>query len=426
MNSSSAVLNCQPPTMHHHSRRHCHGMVEFSYMDRRRLNHRDFPGLCSRANAGGGDGNRSSDSSEGFCENDGDIADMAEMPVLVVRRGFEQPNNCCDTDSQEGGGSESSSNSNVSLKNAQGSDQLRSNTSSETQSDTSDSSIRPKVSLKENGGACGALGASSLEYSEAMAVGQAIAAAVVVVGEPPVAVAAVPVAAPVAAPVAVPVVAPVAAAAPALLNGGGAVKKSSEQQESDLEKDPSRRPSKDESSSSSSDSPSGDEYNVYYYDAKAAATNAAKDSKPTDLHGSANLSTILGNLKKTEDPWDILFARAEGLYAHGHTREACILGVKLAEELLASPPDLMIEVPPMPVKGKRKKQQVNPASHQLTCSASATLAKCGFLCTVLAENPEYYNLAFRVGLFGLEMARPPASTKPLEVNVPQISYLMRK
>ena len=62
-----------------------------------------------------------------------------------------------------------------------------------------------------------------------------------------------------------------------------------------------------------------------------------------------------GNLKKTEDPWDILFARAEGLYAHGHTREACILGVKLAEELLANPPDLMIEIPPMPTKGKRKK-----------------------------------------------------------------------
>lgn len=60
-------------------------------------------------------------------------------------------------------------------------------------------------------------------------------------------------------------------------------------------------------------------------------------------------------------------------------------------------------------------QQVNPASHQLTCLASATLAKCGFLCTVLGENPEHHNLAFRVGLFGLEMARPPASTKPLEV-----------
>lgn len=66
-------------------------------------------------------------------------------------------------------------------------------------------------------------------------------------------------------------------------------------------------------------------------------------------------STVLDNLKKIEDPWDILFSRAEGLYAHGHTREACILGVQLAEELLANPPDLMIEGPPAPVKSKRKK-----------------------------------------------------------------------
>ena len=49
--------------------------------------------------------------------------------------------------------------------------------------------------------------------------------------------------------------------------------------------------------------------------------------------------------------------------------------------------------------------------------ASATLAKCAFLCTVLAENADYYHLAFRVGMFGLELARPPATTKPLEVKL---------
>lgn len=59
---------------------------------------------------------------------------------------------------------------------------------------------------------------------------------------------------------------------------------------------------------------------------------------------------------------------------------------------------------------------MNPASHQLSCLASATLAKCAFLCTVLAENLEHFHLAFCVGMFGLEMARPPASTKPLEVS----------
>ena len=128
--------------------------------------------------------------------------------------------------------------------------------------------------------------------------------------------------------------------------------------ESDAEKDPSRRPSKDESSSSSSDSPSGDEYNVYYYDSKAATSTTTvtegKDVK-SDVQGASNANVLLGNLKKTDDLWDVLFARAEGLYAHGHTREACILGIQLAEELLANPPNLMKDVPPMPPKGKRKR-----------------------------------------------------------------------
>lgn len=65
--------------------------------------------------------------------------------------------------------------------------------------------------------------------------------------------------------------------------------------------------------------------------------------------------TVFANLRKTEDVWDILFARAEGLHAHGHGKEACTLGVRLAKELLANPPDLMIELPPLPSKGKRKK-----------------------------------------------------------------------
>lgn len=112
----------------------------------------------------------------------------------------------------------------------------------------------------------------------------------------------------------------------------------------------------------------------------------------------------------------MLFSRAEGLHAHGHSKEACMLAVKLAEELLANPPNLMIDIPPLP-KRKGKKQQVNPASHQLSCLASATLSKCAFLCSVLAENQDHSHLAFRVGMFGLEMARPPASTKPLEVKL---------
>lgn len=123
-----------------------------------------------------------------------------------------------------------------------------------------------------------------------------------------------------------------------------------------------------------------------------------------------------GELKPLDDPLEILFARAEGLHAHGHSAEACELGVQLASELLANPPDLLVDLPPVITKNGKKKK-ANPACHQISCVASATLAKCAFLCTVLAENQEYYHLAFRVGMFGLELARPPATTKPLEVKL---------
>lgn len=135
---------------------------------------------------------------------------------------------------------------------------------------------------------------------------------------------------------------------------------------------------------------------------------------PPVVHPDSKIQ-MFSNLKPTEDAWDILFARAEGLHAHGHGREACILAVRLAEQMLAHPPNLMIEIPPPP---KRKgKKHINPISHQVSVLASATLAKCAFLCTVLAENSEHYHIAFRVCLFGLEMPRPPASTKPLEVKL---------
>ncbi|GAB0088989.1 zinc finger SWIM domain-containing protein 8 [Sergentomyia squamirostris] len=128
-------------------------------------------------------------------------------------------------------------------------------------------------------------------------------------------------------------------------------------------------------------------------------------------------SQVFSNIKPTEDAWDILFARAEGLHAHGHGREACILAVRLAEELLANPPNLMFDFPMIQRRKGHKKSAVHPVTHQMSVLASATLAKSAFLCTVLAENSEHYHLAFRICLFGLEMPRPPASTKPLEVKL---------
>lgn len=86
--------------------------------------------------------------------------------------------------------------------------------------------------------------------------------------------------------------------------------------------------------------------------------------------------------------WEGSFARAEGLHAHGHAREACALGARLARELLARPPALggANLMPSLDPKKPRRRHTPSPrlcaASHRLSCLASATLAKCAFLCTV--------------------------------------------
>lgn len=49
--------------------------------------------------------------------------------------------------------------------------------------------------------------------------------------------------------------------------------------------------------------------------------------------------------------------------------------------------------------------------------ATNTLSKAAFLLTVLSERLELHNLAFSTGMFSLELQRPPASTKALEVKL---------
>lgn len=53
--------------------------------------------------------------------------------------------------------------------------------------------------------------------------------------------------------------------------------------------------------------------------------------------------------------------------------------------------------------------------------SSTTLVKAAFLCGVLAEDPHCHHLAFRVGIFGLEIPRQPAKSKALEVRTRLIS-----
>lgn len=117
-------------------------------------------------------------------------------------------------------------------------------------------------------------------------------------------------------------------------------------------------------------------------------------------------------IRMIDDPLEILFARAEALHAHGFSKEAGKVAVQLAEEMLENPPNL----PAAPNRGKSTRN-FNPLSHSITLLASNTLSKAAFLCSVLSDNPEHAHLAFRIGLFGIEMTRPPASIKALEVKL---------
>lgn len=152
---------------------------------------------------------------------------------------------------------------------------------------------------------------------------------------------------------------------------------------------------------------SGDEYSVYMYD-RVKVTEAERKRKEKN-----DEPNYFASVKVLENKQEILCARAEALHAHGHTKEACKLAEQLAEELLTNPPDLLAECAAVPnVKGKKKKALTN-----ITMLASNTLSKAAFLCSVLLEEYDCWHLAFKVGMFGLELPRPPASCKALEVKL---------
>jgi len=106
---------------------------------------------------------------------------------------------------------------------------------------------------------------------------------------------------------------------------------------------------------------------------------------------------------------DALFTRAEALYTHGDNDAARILAVKLAEEMINKPEQFIKEA---------KFEKGNKAWLRLcTTYACKSLERTLFLCNVLLEYPKHHSLAFRLGLQGLELRRPPASSKALEVKL---------
>lgn len=317
INSSSSVLNCEHPPLHHNP--HHHAMAA-----KNRARSVDVSSVLYRSSADGPfdisrapfpisvvglpaqdtGGNRSSVSSEGFCENDADI-----LGASIVN----------DTDE----GSESSSSGTG--------EQIRGRPSVATHraSDWSDSDSQTEQVKQQ------ASTSTSLPNFEPAIKPTATTSVAVAVSIPPM------------IPVTVPTVIapseeksapstgdmPTAASTPACVAPPAIA---------------------DKWDSSNSDSQqSGDEYNVYYYDPKALIN--ASNGNFSSAADKKDEPSIIANVRKMEEPWEILFARAEALHAHGHSREACYLGVKLAHELLANPPQLMVDLPPMPCKGKRRK-----------------------------------------------------------------------
>lgn len=60
-------------------------------------------------------------------------------------------------------------------------------------------------------------------------------------------------------------------------------------------------------------------------------------------------------------------------------------------------------------------KSIKQSIHEYLCNILLNIKNMIF--QVLAEFNEHHELAFRVGLYALEMARPPASTKALEVKL---------
>ncbi|KAL0964419.1 hypothetical protein UPYG_G00323590 [Umbra pygmaea] len=151
-----------------------------------------------------------------------------------------------------------------------------------------------------------------------------------------------------------------------------------------------------------------DDYQAYYL---SAASEEGAERAPD--HNHEDEPDIFAGIKplEQEGQMEVLFACAEALHAHGYSNEACRLAVELAEDLLANPPDLKVEQPQ--TKGKKSKVSTS----RQTQVATNTLVKTSFLLTVLSERLELHNLAFNTGMFSLELQRPPASTKALEVKL---------
>uniref|UniRef100_A0A8C6T059 Zinc finger, SWIM-type containing 8 n=1 Tax=Neogobius melanostomus TaxID=47308 RepID=A0A8C6T059_9GOBI len=132
----------------------------------------------------------------------------------------------------------------------------------------------------------------------------------------------------------------------------------------------------------------------------------------TEPPAAAEWACLLRPLRgrEPEGIWNLLSIVRE-MFKRRDSNAAPLLEILTEQDLLANPPDLKVEQPQ--TKGKKSKVSTS----RQTQTATNTLSKTAFLLTVLSERLELHNLAFCTGMFSLELQRPPASTKALEVKL---------
>uniref|UniRef100_A0A672T618 Zinc finger SWIM domain-containing protein 8-like n=1 Tax=Sinocyclocheilus grahami TaxID=75366 RepID=A0A672T618_SINGR len=132
----------------------------------------------------------------------------------------------------------------------------------------------------------------------------------------------------------------------------------------------------------------------------------------TEPPAAAEWACLLRPLRgrEPEGIWNLLSIVRE-MFKRRDSNAAPLLEILTEQYLLANPPDLKVEQPQ--TKGKKSKVSTS----KQTQVATNTLSKVAFLLTVLSERLELHNLAFNTGMFSLELQRPPASTKALEVKL---------
>uniref|UniRef100_A0A673BMK0 Zinc finger, SWIM-type containing 8 n=1 Tax=Sphaeramia orbicularis TaxID=375764 RepID=A0A673BMK0_9TELE len=132
----------------------------------------------------------------------------------------------------------------------------------------------------------------------------------------------------------------------------------------------------------------------------------------TEPPAAAEWACLLRPLRgrEPEGIWNLLSIVRE-MFKRRDSNAAPLLEILTEQDLLANPPDLKVEQPQ--TKGKKSKVSTS----RQTQVATNTLSKAAFLLTVLSERLELHNLAFSTGMFSLELQRPPASTKALEVKL---------